>query len=141
MKRFIIWLTLITVGLATVCSCSSPEQKLAKYWDGYDFHSMDGFSDFSSAEKKFDNYIKLLNKVPYEVAVADMKMFLENAKLNEIAYMTWAGWFPLLLHDSESKHRNDRLFAAWLDMMLEDNFIQDEYVTDQLIQMKGELNL
>ena len=88
----------------------------------------------------FDNYIKLLNKVPHEVAVTELKKFLDCAKLNEIAYMTWAGWFPVVLHDDDSKNRNDKLFAAWLDMMLEDNFINDEYFMGQLIQMKEELN-
>lgn len=123
-----------------MCSCSSPERRLAEYWDGYDFHSLDGFSDYNAAEKKFDNYIKLLNKVPHDVAVADLKKFMESAKLNEVAYMTWAGWFPVVLHDSESRQKNDILFDAWLDMMLEDNFLNDEYIMDQLIQMKKELN-
>lgn len=140
MKRFFIWLTVAILYLLAAASCSSPEQKLAGYWDGYDFNSLDGFSDYNAAEKKFDNYIKLLNKVPHDVAVADMKKFMESAKLNEVAYMTWAGWFPVVLHDSESRQKNDILFDAWLDMMLEENFLNDEYIMDQLIQMKKELN-
>ena len=140
MKRLCTLLSMIVISLCSLQSCSSPEQKLAGYWDGYDFNSLDGFSDYNAAEKKFDNYIKLLNKVPHDVAVADLKKFMESAKLNEVAYMTWAGWFPVVLHDSESRQKNDILFDAWLDMMLEDNFLNDEYIMDQLIQMKKELN-
>ena len=89
MKKLFVWFTVTTLYLLAAVSCSSPEQKLAGYWDGYDFHSLDGFSDYNAAEKKFDNYIKLLNKVPHDAAVADLKKFMESAKLNEVAYMTW----------------------------------------------------
>ena len=123
--------------LAAVCSCASPAQELSTYWDGHDFSSLDGFSDIKAAEDKFDGYIDLLSKVPHEEAVANLRSFLDSAAQNVVAYMVWSGWFEPYFHANQSPYKNDELFVAWLDKVLEDNVIDDGGMMEHLSQMRA----
>lgn len=123
--KYYIWLVWVAAALAAGCSCAGPAQELSTYWNDHDFTSLDGFSDIDAAEDKFDGYIALLTKVPHETAVAEVTNFMDLASQNVVAYMVWSGWFEPFLHAKESPYRNDELFVAWLDKVLEDKVIDD----------------
>ena len=123
--KYYIWLVWVAAALAAGCSCAGPAQELSTYWDDHDFTSLDAFSDIDAAEDKFDGYIALLTKVPHDTAVAEMTNFMDLASQNVVAYMVWSGWFEPFLHAKESPYRNDELFVAWLDKVLEDKVIDD----------------
>ena len=132
-KNWLVWMaTLIVVG----CSCAPAAQELSSYWDDHDFSSLDAFDDIDVAEEKFDGYIDLLNRVPHRIAVKEMKEFLDSAAQNVVAYMVWSGWFEPYLHALESPYRNEELFVAWLDKVLEDKVIDDGSMMDHLQQMR-----
>ena len=126
----------MTATLVVVCSCADHEQELASYWEGYDFTSLDGFSDIKTAEDKFDGYISLLSKVPHEYAVENMKSFLDSAAQNTVAYMVWAGWFEPYFHANISPYKNDEMFVVWLDKVLEDKVIDDGGMMEHLQYMR-----
>lgn len=130
------WLVWITAGIVAVCSCADKAQELSTYWNGHDFSSLDGFSDITEAEDKFDGYIDLLSKVPHKVAVENMRAFLDSAAQNTVAYMVWTGWFEPYFHASISPYKNDEMFVAWLDKVLEDNVIDDGGMIEHLQQMR-----
>ena len=112
--------------LAAGCSCAEKKaQELSAYWNGHDFTTLEAFEDIDAAEDKFDGFIDLLSQVPYETAVAEMTKFLDSASQNVVAYMVWSSWFEPFLHAKESPYRNDDLFVAWLDKVLEDKVIDD----------------
>lgn len=135
-RDFLIWLAAACVA---VSSCAGGARELASYWDGYDFSSLDGFDDITQAEEKFDGYIDLLNKVPHETAVANLRSFLDSAARNTVAYMVWSGWFEPYFHSFQSPYRNEELYAEWLDMVLEDKILEDEGMMEHLGRMKTAL--
>ena len=141
MKKLCVWSVQIAVILTALSSCVNPAQELTTYWDGHDFHSTDSFKDIKSAEKKFEGYIGLLEKVPFESAVPSLYEFLDSAALNKVAYTIWAGWFEAYLHILESPYNNEPLFQAWLDKVTLDQVL-DYYIMDHLMQIKqvSELN-
>lgn len=132
-KNSIVWIAAV---LFAVGSCTSPVQELSSFWKDHNFRSLDAFDDIKAAEDKFDNYINLLNQVSYEEAVKSMNHFLDSAALDTIAYMVWSGWFEPFLHAQQSPYKNDALFAAWLDRVLVDRVIDDEYMMNHLEQMR-----
>lgn len=136
MIRFEFWLVWVAAALAAGCSCAGTAQELSTYWEGHDFKSLEGFEDIDAAEDKFDGYIDLLTKVPYDEAVSGMKVFLDSAAQNTVAYMVWSGWFEPFLHAKESPYRNDELFVAYLDKVLEDKVIDDGYMMEHLASMR-----
>lgn len=125
---------------AVGCS-SAASEKLSSYWEGYDFTSLDGFSDIDEAEDKFDGYIDLLSKVPHEVAVAEMTSFLDSAAQNVVGYMVWSGWFEPYFHSPQSPYKNDELFVAWLDKVLVDNVIDDGSMMEHLLYMRNVMDV
>ena len=130
------WLAGAVAVIAAVCSCASPAQELSSYWNGHDFRTLDGFDDIDAAQNKFDGYIDLLSRVPYDVAVENMTEFLDSAAQNVVGYMVWAGWFEPFLHALQSPYRNDALFVAWLDKVLEDKVIDDGAMMEHLQHMR-----
>ena len=137
-RTLFIW----AVALAVAgCSCTRTVHELASYWSGHDFGSLDAFDDIDEAEEKFDGYIDLLSKVPHKKAVENMTEFLDSASRNVVAYMVWSGWFEPYLHALESPYRNDELFVAWLDKVLEDRIIDDGAMMDHLQQMRVLMDL
>ena len=134
--RYYIWLVWVAAALAAGCSCAGTAQELSTYWEDHDFTSLDGFDDIDAAEDKFDGYIALLTKVPYETAVAEMTRFMDSASKNVVAYMVWSGWFEPFLHALQSPYRNDELFVAWLDKVLADNVIDDGYMMEHLASLR-----
>lgn len=136
MIRFEFWLVWVAAALAAGCSCAGTAQELSTYWEGHDFKSLEGFEDIDAAEDKFDGYIDLLTKVPYDEAVSGMKVFLDSAAQNTVAYMVWSGWFEPFLHAKESPYRNDDLFVAYIDKVLEDKVIDDGYMMEHLASMR-----
>lgn len=135
-QGFLMWLVAACVA---VSSCARNTQELASYWNGYDFSSLEGFDDIKAAEDKFDGYIDLLNKVPHEAAVANLRSFLDSAARNTVAYMVWSGWFEPYLHSTQSPYKNDDLYLVWLDMVLEDKEIDDGGMLEHLEQMRSVL--
>lgn len=135
MKKFCVWLVMVAAFLTAVSSCVNPAQELSTYWDGHDFRSTESFQDIKSAEKTFEGYISLLEKVPMETAVPAMYEFLDSAALNKVAYTIWAGWFEAYLHILESPYNNEPLFQAWLDKVTSDKVL-DYYIMDHLMQIK-----
>ena len=123
-------------AVVAVCSCSGNVRELSTYWDGHDFTSLDGFSDIKAAEDKFDGYVDLLSKVSHEDAVASLRTFLDSAAQNTVAYMVWSGWFEPYFHANLSPYKNDELFVAWLDMVLEDKVIDDGGMMEHLEQLR-----
>ena len=121
-NKFLIW---AATAIVAVCSCTTPMQELSSYWDGYDFTSLDAFDDIDAAEDKFDGYINLLSRVRTDKAVDNLTEFLDSASQNVVAYMVWSSWFEPYFHALESPYRNDELFVAWLDKVLEDKVIDD----------------
>lgn len=136
MIRFEFWLVWVVTALAVGCSCVDETQELSSYWKGHDFRSLDAFDDIDAAEDKFDGYINLLTEAPYDVAVESMTEFLDSAAQDTVAYMVWSTWFEPFLHALESPYRNDDLFVAWLDKVLEDNVIDDGYMVEHLEQLR-----
>ena len=132
-NNLLVWLAAAAIAL---CACDRSAKELASYWDGHDFSSLDGFSDIKEAEDKFDGYVDLLSKVPHEVAVENMRSFLDSAAQNTVAYMVWAGWFEPYFHANISPYKNDAMFVAWLDKVLEDNAIDDGGMMEHLQQMR-----
>jgi len=126
---------MVVVTLVAVSSCVDPAQELSAYWEGHDFRSFESFKDITAAEKTFEGYISLLEKVPEEVAVPAMYDFLDSAALNKVAYTIWAGWFEAYLHILESPYNNEPLFQAWLEKVISDKVAED-YILDHLIQIK-----
>lgn len=122
--------------MLVVCSCADHAQELAVYWNGHDFTSLDGFNDIDEAEDKFDGYIDLLSKVPYELAVENLSSFLDSAAQNTVAYMVWTGWFEPYFHAPQSPYRNDDMFRFWLDKVLKDNVIDDGSMVEHLQNMR-----
>lgn len=140
MIRFEFWLVWVAAVFAVGCSCASPAQELSTYWDGHDFQSLEAFDDIDAAEEKFDGYIDLLNQVPVEVAAESMRVFLDSAARDTVAYMVWAAWFEPYLHAKESPYRNDSLFEVWLDKVLEDGVL-DDHMMRHLLQIKDVIGL
>lgn len=136
-KQLHIWLLCLAAVFAAGCSGTPSSEELAAYWEGHDFTSLDGFSDIDEAEDKFDGYIDLLSKVPHEEAVANLRSFLDSASQNVVAYMVWSGWFEPYFHAHQSPYRNDAMFVAWLDMVLEDKVIDDGSMMEHLEQMRA----
>lgn len=136
MDSFGNWLVWVAALIVVGCSCAGEAQELSTYWEGHDFTSLESFDDIRSAEDKFDGYIDLLTKVPYEDAVCEMTSFLDSAAQNTVAYMVWAGWFEPFLHAKESPYRNDALFVAYLDKALKDSVIDDGYMMEHLQNMR-----
>ncbi len=136
MIRFDNWLVWVAAIFAVGCSCAGEAQELSTYWEGHDFSSLEAFDDIDAAEDKFDGYVDLLTKAAYEEAVAEMTEFLDSAAQNTVAYMVWAGWFEPFLHAKESPYRNDELFVAYLDKVLEDKVIDDGYMMEHLQNMR-----
>ena len=132
MIRFDNWLVWVAAIFAVGCSCAGEAQELSTYWEDHDFSSLEAFDDIDAAEDKFDGYVDLLTKAAYEEAVAEMTEFLDSAARNTVAYMVWAGWFEPFLHAKESPYRNDELFVAYLDKVLEDKVIDDGYMMEHL---------
>ena len=140
MRRFCILSIIVTAVLVAVGSCVNPAQELSVYWDGHDFGSLDGFDDIDAAEDRFDGYIDLLSRVPFEVAAENMNEFLDSAARDTVAYMVWASWFEPYLHSPASPYRNDDLFAVWLDRTLTDKVV-DAHMLEHLQQMKDVMGL
>ena len=135
--KFRLWLLWMAAVLAAGCSCAEKKaQELSAYWNGHDFTTLDAFEDIDAAEDKFDGFIDLLSQVPYETAVAEMTKFLDSASQNVVAYMVWSSWFEPFLHAKESPYRNDDLFVAWLDKVLEDKVIDDGSQMEHLALMR-----
>ena len=127
---------LVVAAIFAVCSCVNHALELSTYWAGHDFKTLDGFENIDEAEDKFDGYINLLNKVPYDVAVQNMTEFLDSAAQNVVGYMVWSGWFEPFLHAQQSPYKNDALFVAYLDKVLEDNVIDDGAMMEHLQMMR-----
>lgn len=136
-KQLHSWFLCIAATLVAVCSCADNVQELTIYWEGHDFTSLDGFSNIKTAEEKFDGYVDLLCKVSYNDAVVNLRTFLDSASQNTVAYMVWSGWFEPYLHANLSPYKNDRLFTAWLDMVLEDKVIDDGGMMEHLHYLRG----
>ena len=134
------WLITIVAVITAVSSCSNPSHELSSYWDGHDFSSLEGFDDIEVAEDKFDGFISLLSRVPFEEASQAMCTFLDSAARNEVGYMVWATWFESYLHASISPYHNDDLFSVWLDKVIEDG-IMDDYSMEHLHQIKRVMGL
>lgn len=130
----------IAAIFAVVSSCVNPIRELSSYWDGYDFSSIDGFDDIDVAEEKFDGFIDLLSRVPFEEASETMLAFLDSASRNEVGYMVWATWFESYLHHLASPYRNDELFSIWLDKVFKDGIL-DEHTMKHLRQIKNVMDL
>lgn len=135
-KRVDNWFVWMATLFIAGCSCAGEAQELSTFWEGHDFRSLETFDDIDAAEEKFDGYIGLLSKVPHKKAVQNMRSFLDSAAQNTVAYMVWASWFEPYLHALESPYRNDRLFVAWLDKVLEDEVIDDGAMMDHLRHMR-----
>lgn len=132
-NTLVVWLVaLIVAGY----SCASTTRELSSYWDGHDFSSLESFDDIDAAEDKFNGYIDLLSRVPHKTAVDNLTEFLDSASRNVVAYMVWSGWFEPYLHALESPYRNDALFVAWLDKVLEDDVIDDGAMMEHLQRMR-----
>ena len=135
------WLVWTGAILASVCSCASPAQELSTYWDGHDVGSLEVFDDMDAAEDKFDGYVRLLTEVRLDDAVEEMNRFMDSASRDTVAYMVWSSLFEPFLHAVESPYRNDALFVAWLDKVLEDRIIDDGATMERLRQMRNVMEL
>lgn len=135
-KHIHIWVLCLAAIFAAGCAGANYSEELSSYWEGHDFTSLDGFSDIDEAEDKFDGYIDLLSKVHHEEAVKNLRAFLDSASQNVVAYMVWSGWFEPYFHAIQSPYRNDAMFVAWLDMVLEDKVIDDGSMMEHLAQMR-----
>lgn len=131
----LVWLLWVAATVVAAGSCSDVEQELSSYWDGYDFRSVEAFYQIDEAEKTFEGYVRLLEKVPADVAETHMYEFLDSAALNQVAYILWAGWFEAYLHVVESPYRNDVLFRSWLDKVISDNLL-DDFMMARLVKIK-----
>lgn len=131
----------MVAAIAIGCSCVGETQELSSYWESHDFRSLKDFDDIDVAEDKFDGYISLLSRVKHETAVENLNAFLDSAALDTVAYMVWASWFEPFLHAIESPYRNDRLFAVWLDRVLEDKVIDDGSMMERLQQIRNVMGL
>lgn len=130
------WLVWIAAGMIAVCSCADKAQELSTYWEGHDFSSLDGFDNIKDAEQKFDGYLDILCAVPHKDAVQNLRVFLDSAKRNEVAYMVWAGWFASAFHAPNSPYRSDELFKDWLIKVEEDKVLENGYMIEELRQIR-----
>lgn len=135
------WLGLISAALITICSCSGNTQELSSYWDGHDFNSLKGFDNIREAEDKFEGYISLLSKASHEEAVESIEIFLDSAKLNEVAYMVWTGWFASAFRAMDSPYRSDVLFKEWFAIVEEDGLLVDDYMFNELKEIRELMDL
>lgn len=120
----------LSVLSAVLClSCVSPERRLETFWGGHDFGSLDGFDDIGSAEDRFGDYIRLLEKARPETAEESLLAFLDSASRQRVAYTIWAGWIEGWLHAVDSPCRDDRLYASALKKIVSDNVI-DPYLME-----------
>ena len=140
MTRHNIGLILIVAALTAFSSCVNTVRELSTYWDGHDFSSLEAFDDIDAAEDKFDGYIDLLSRAPFDVAAQNMTEFLDSAARDTVAYMVWATWFEPYLHSPSSPYRNDTLFEVWLTKTLEDKVV-DDYMLDRLRQIRNVMRL
>lgn len=131
----------VAAVLIALSSCADKAKELSAYWDGHDFASLDGFDDIREAEDKFDGYLSLLTSVPSELAVENMKVFLDSAKRNEVGYMVWTGWFASALHAIDSPYRSDDLFKEWFAKVEEDKVLEGEYMLEELRQIRKLIDL
>ena len=140
MKKCWVWLVMVAVTSVAVGSCANTAQELSTYWDGYDFTSLDGFDDIEMAEDKFEGYIELVEDVPFEIAERSLRVFLDSAARNEVAYMVWATWFETYLHALDSPYCNDRLFSVWLNKAIDDKVL-DDYTLERLCKIRNVIGL
>lgn len=113
------------------------------YWEDHDFSSLEGFSKIKDAENKFRGYIDLLYQVPQERAFENMRIFLDSAKKNDVAYMVWAGWFASAFRAMDSPYRSDAFFKEWFAKVEEDKVLEGDYMLEEFRQIRElmELNL
>ena len=135
------WLVWTGVVMTAVCSCASPAQELSTYWNGHNVGSLEVFDDMDAAEDRFDGYVRLLTEVRLDDAVEEMNRFMDSASRDTVAYMVWSSLFEPFLHAVESPYRNDALFVAWLDKVLEDRVIDDGATMERLRQIRNVMEL
>lgn len=132
LNKFKTYFIYFSACLIAACSCTSQVQELSTYWDGHDFSSLKDFDDIRAAEDKFAGYIDLLSKETPESAKTELRVFLDSASRNQIAYMVWTGWFASAFHAMDSPYRSDELYKAWFEMIEQDKVIDDEYMLNEL---------
>ena len=129
-RKLTSFFSVAAVMLTMLClSCVGPERRLETFWNGHDFGSLDGFDDIGSAEDRFGDYIRLLERVRPEAAEKSLLAFLDSASRRSVAYTIWAGWLEGWLHAVDSPCRDDRLYASALKKIVSDNVI-DPYLME-----------
>lgn len=118
-----IRLALFAAVIVAVASCVDNGRRLAAWWDGYDFSSLDSFSDIREAENRFEGYVKLLDEAPHDMAAASLMQFMDSASVQPVAYTIWSEWFEVYLHSLQSPYRNEDLFRLWLDRVISDRIL------------------
>ena len=106
---------------------------LDAFWSAEDFASGTAFADLEAAQDKFDRWCGLLDRADSTEALTALLAFSDSVKADPVSNNIYSLWIREALYHPESPHRNDFLFLAWLDKMLEEALL-DDWMLDVLRQ-------
>ena len=130
----------IIAAAMLICACSA--RGPLGYWDGYDFSSQKGLEPIEEAQKRFGDWMKLLEKTDTATAAACIREFLDAAKADTVSYYVYSDFFMAALYPLDSPYRNVDLLRVYLRKAIADSIALDYLRFDEeAVLRKTYLNL
>ena len=124
--------------LLTACAPKSP----IGFWDNYDFSSQKGLQPIEEAQKRFGEWMKLLEKTDTATAATCIREFLDAAKADTVSYYVYSDFFMGALYPFESPYHNVDLLRVYLRKAIDDGVALDYIRFDEeAVLRKSYLNL
>ena len=111
--------------LSVLASCRSMESRLAHFWDGYDFSSVQSIEDIEAVKVKFADYSGLLLKADRAVAAREITSFMEKVSANEEVYLLYYELSKSAFFHMNSPCHSDALAAYFAYDALAGCFLDD----------------
>ena len=123
-----------------LCACSA--QSPLGFWDNYDFSSQEGLEPIEEAQKRFGEWMKLLEKTDTATAATCIREFLDAAKADTVSYYVYSDFFMAALYPLDSPYRNVNLLRMYLRKAIADSIALDYLRFDEeAVLRKSYLNL
>lgn len=130
----------IIAAAMLLCACTA--RSPLGYWDGYDFSSQKGLQPIEEAQKRFGEWMKLLEKTDTATAATCIREFLDAAKADTVSYYVYSDFFMAALYPLDSPYRNVNLLRVYLRKAIADSIALDYLRFDEeAVLRKSYLNL
>ena len=130
----------IIAAAMLLCACTA--RSPLGYWDGYDFSSQKGLEPIEEAQKRFGDWMKLLEKTDTATAASCIREFLDAAKADTVSYYVYSDFFMAALYPLDSPYRNVDLLRVYLRKAIADSIALDYLRFDEeAVLRKSYLNL